>query len=227
MQELNVEKITFNEVVDDWLSFKKNMVKESTFLNYTFIINKRLRPELGEKTLEDFQNYNINAYINSLKDSLVNKTIRDILAVLKSILRYAERKYDKDFKLDLISAPLSSQREIEVFDEKEKSKLEKYLLKTQEIKYLGVLISLYAGLRIGEVCALKWSDIDFDEKLIHVSHTLQRVYVGNHNTKVIFTLPKTKKSIRRIPISRVLFDKLKEFSKGYQKNTFILSRKRR
>ena len=82
---------------------------------------------------------------------------------------------------------------------------------------------MYAGLRIGEVCALKWEDIDFENRIINVTHTLQRVYVSRRNTKVIYTTPKTQKSLRKIPINNNLYVILKVFSKNYDKGDFILS----
>lgn len=89
---------------------------------------------------------------------------------------------------------------------------------------MGILISLYSGLRIGEVCGLKWEDIDFDNKLIIIRRTVQRVYLGKGRTKVIITAPKTRKSLRKIPISKVLLKKLIPISKNFQPKAYILTR---
>lgn len=177
------------------------------------------------KTLEFFTNYNFNQYIEQLQERLANKITRKIGVILKSILRYVERKYDFDFKLDLITLPLIDPKEISIFNEKGRLKLEKYLSKSQDIKELGIYISLYVGLRIGEVCALKWSDIDFENKLINITHTLQRVYVDKDDTKVVITNPKTKQSLRKIPIARDLLTKLKEMKKYYENDDYILTGK--
>lgn len=101
MNELENEKIKVNTICAEWLAFKKNIVKQSTYLNYKFIINKHLQSNFGDKTLEYFKSYDLNEFIDNLKQCLVNKTIQDIISVLKSILRYAERKYDMDFKLKI------------------------------------------------------------------------------------------------------------------------------
>lgn len=227
MNELKNEEIEFNTVCEEWLYFKKNKVKESSYLNYKFIIDKHLKNDFSNKQISYFKEYDLNKYIDKLKEKLANKTIRDIISVFKSILRYTERKYNMDFKLDLISCPTIYQKEIEVFSEKEKLKLEKYLLSSQELKNIGILISLYSGLRIGEICSLKWSNIDFDSKLIYVNHTMQRVYIEKDKTQVIITEPKTKKSIRKIPIAKTLYNKLKEISVNYSKDDYILTRKKR
>ena len=73
---------------------------------------------------------------------------------------------------------------------------------------MGVLISLYSELRIGEVCGLKWEGIDFENKLIEIKRTVQRVCFGRKKTKVIVTVPKTRKKKKKIPISKVLLKKL-------------------
>lgn len=226
MNELKNEEIEFNTICREWLYFKKNKVKESTYLNYKFIINKHLKNDFRNKQINYFKEYDLNKYIDKLKKKLANKTIIDLISVFKSILRYTERKYNMDFKLDLISCPTIYQKEIEVFSDKEKSKLEKYLLENQELKNIGILISLYSGLRIGEICSLKWSNIDFDSKLIYVNHTMQRVYIEKNKTQVIITEPKTKKSIRKIPIAKTLYNKLKEISINYSKDDYILTRKK-
>lgn len=227
MNELKNEEIEFKNVCEEWLYFKKNKVKESSYLNYKFIIDKHLKNNFRDKKINYFKEYDFNKYVDKLKENLANKTIRDIISVFKSILRYAERKYNMDFKLDLITCPTIYQKEIEVFSDKEKLKLEKYLLASKELKNVGILISLYSGLRIGEICSLKWSNIDFESKLIYVNHTMQRVYMGKKKTKVIITEPKTKKSIRKIPIAKTLYNKLKEISTNYSEDVYILTRRKR
>lgn len=217
--------ILFEQICEEWLSYKKPRIKESTYSNYKFTIDRFLKVKFKGKTLEFFTNYNFNQYIEQLQERLANKTTRKIGVILKSILRYAERKYDFDFKLDLITLPLIDPKEISIFNEKERLKLEKYLSKSQDIKELGIYISLYVGLRIGEVCALKWSDIDFENKLINITHTLQRVYVDKDDTKVVITNPKTKQSLRKIPIARDLLTKLKEMKKYYENDDYILTGK--
>ena len=132
---------------------------------------------------------------------LSNKTVKDIVCILKGILKYAEMKYDINFKLGLISTPTFYKKDVEIMNEMERRNLERYCLKSNDLKRLGIIISLYSGLRIGEVCALKWKDIDFQNRYIYVKHTIQRVYIGKNNTKVIYTTPKTHKSVRKVPIS--------------------------
>ena len=105
MKCLNEKEKKFNVLCDEWLSYKRMRIKESTYSNYKFKIVKYLKKDFGEYTLKKFNNIDINRYIEDLQETLSDKTIKDIITVLKSILKYCERKYDIDFKLDLISLP--------------------------------------------------------------------------------------------------------------------------
>lgn len=223
MEKKELKKIKFNNLIEEWLQYKKTTIKESSYLNYKFIIETNIRKEMGEKNLDELLKYNFNLFVQKLMEKLSNKTVKDIMTVLKSILKYAEVKYDINFKISLISTPAQISNEVEVFNDKDRKKMEKYCINSKDLRDVGVLISLYAGLRIGEVCALKWSDIDFEKRCIKVNHTLQRVYVNKKETKILYDRPKTKKSIRTIPMARILYDKLKVLSKDYDEDTFVLT----
>ena len=220
---MNSKNVKFNEIANEWLLFKKNKIKESTYLNYRYLISNKFFNKIGDMTLEELLNYDFNLFIEDLMKKLSSKTVKDIVVILKCILKFAEVKYDVNFKLSLVSSPTIYKKEISIFTEREKRKIERKCLKRDNIRELGIIISMYSGLRIGEVCALKWRDIDFDNCIINVTHTLQRVYAGRRNTKVIYTTPKTQKSVRKIPINNNLYIILKVFSKNYSKDAFILS----
>lgn len=216
-------EITFYDLFDEWLNYKRTKVKESTYFNYSFVINESFKKYFQNVSLEEVKNLDFYSIIDELKQKVSRKTLRDRISILKSELRYGERKYDMDFKIDLITMPTIYNKEIEVLTEREKNRITKYLLNTENIKELGILISLYTGLRIGEVCALRWKNIDFEKKLIEVERTVQRIYRGEKNTKLLFTEPKTVKSIRKVPIAEVLLKKLKETKQFYSKDAFILT----
>ena len=223
MLNKQMKEIKFNEIANEWLRFKKVKIKESTYLKYRFTIYYTFFKFIGEKTLKELLDYDYNNLIQELMNTLSAKTVRDEMSILKSILRYAELKYDVNFKLNLINVPTVYKKEINIFTERDRKRMERVCLKSGNIKYLGVLISLYTGLRIGEVCALKWKDFDFENKLVNVTHTIQRGYVDRLYTKVIYTTPKTQSSIRKIPLSEVLYNKLKPISQKYPEEAFVLS----
>ena len=213
--------VRFRRLTDNWLLYKKHKIKESTYLNYNYIINTYLNKKFAKKRLSYFFDYDMNEFIDSLEKNLSNKTVRDIVLVLKSILKFAERKYNTNFKLDLITMPSSEKTELQVFNEKEIKKLEKICIKSEDIRDIGILTAIYTGMRIGEICALKWEHIDLNKKLINVKQTLQRVYVEKKKTKVIITPPKTKTSERKIPIPQILYDELKRQSVNYSKQAYV------
>lgn len=119
--------------------------------------------------------------------------------------------------------PTSNKTELQVFSEKEIKKIEKECIQIEDIRAIGILISIYTGMRIGEICALKWKHIDFSKKLINVKQILQRVYVEKSKTKVIITPPKTKTSERKIPIPKNLYDELKKVSGNYSKSAYVVT----
>ena len=223
--EVENEEITFNKGCDEWLAFKQNTVKESSFLNYKFKVNKHLRPDLGSLSLDELAKCDMNEYIIKKKKEkgITDNILNDCVILLKSILRFLKRKYRIDFNLDFNYRINGNVNEIVVFNEKERQKLLKYLIESQNIKNLGVLISLYSGLRIGEVCGLKWKDIDFENKVLNVRRTIQRVYLGERESKIISTTPKSKKSIRKIPLAKILIEKLKPLSTLYSKEDYIIN----
>lgn len=223
MEKTDLEKVTFGDLSKDWLEYKKPTIKESSYLNYKFIIRTKFMKEFGDKSINYLLSHNFNTLVTKLMENHSAKTVKDIMTILKSIFRYGEIKYDINFKTSLISTPNSLTKEVEVFNEKDRKKLERYCSESEELKDIGVMISLYTGLRIGEVCALKWKNIDLENKSIKVTHTLQRVYEDKKKTKVIYGKPKTNKSIRTIPMANALYNKLKILSKQYSKDAFLLT----
>ena len=220
----NKRKITFDELMEEWLVMKKKEVKESTICNYSFQIQKHLLPEFKGITLKVLENYNYTEFIEDLTQDLASKTVRDIVSILKLILTYGEEKYQCNFRMKNIKAPKLVQDTMQILYKNEKDKIEKYCLLEKSLKSLGIVICLNTGLRIGEICSLKWKNINFEKREISVMQTIQKVYDVNQNQgKVIITSPKTKKSVRNIPISDKLYCVLKELKKDYKEDDYFLS----
>lgn len=145
------------------------------------------------------------------------------MILLKSILQFVNEKYGTSIKLNLITLPKTTKKKIQVFNNSERKKLEKFLLNVDEIYYVGMLISLYEGLRIGEVCCLKWKNINLKEKSITVEKTMQRMYVENKKTEIVIDTPKTISSNRVIPIGNTLLLRLKKLKKLYNDEDYIIT----
>ena len=216
------EKILFSKCCDEWLELKKTLVKESSYFNYKFAVEKHIKPVLGNKTLQEIVKYDMNEFIKIKKEQGLTSSLKELLVRVKSILKFTKKKYGINFDFDFNSGYIGRIQKLEVFTEKERLKLTKFLSETDDIRYIGILICLYSGLRIGEICGLKWKDIDLETKERSVERTVQRVYTGQGvKSKVIATLPKTAKSMRRIPIAKNTLEILKENKKKYDENAFI------
>ena len=159
-----------------------------------------------------------------LMESLSSKTIRDIVCVLKSILCFAEDEYSYNFKKHKIICPKIDKDNLIVLSKRERTRLENYCLKENTLRSIGIVICLNTGIRVGEICALKWKDIDLEKNELHIRHTLQRIYDKDQKkTKIIIDKPKTRNSVRNIPISNKLHEILKKLRKAYKDDNFFLT----
>ena len=181
-------------------------------------IKKYLITELGDDTLENMDNRHYNEYVDDLLQELSTKTVRDILVILKSILDYANENYGCHIKIMQIKVPKVEQEPLTILSKQEQDRLQNYCLKENTLKSIGIIICLNTGLRIGEICALKWINIDLEKREICIRNTLQRIYDANLvQTKIIIDKPKTMSSVRNIPISNKLYNILKELYRDYFK----------
>ena len=157
-------KISFELIANEWLEHKENEIKQSTYANYMYLINRYLIPELRGLSLKDLESYDFNKTIRNWIENLSSKTIRDIVTVLKSILRYAEDNYKRSYNINKITIPKLEIEKIKTLSKKEKTKLENYCLKHDTLRNIGIVVCLYTGMRIGEICALKWKNLDLEKR---------------------------------------------------------------
>lgn len=221
-----MNKKQISEVIALWKADKRQYVKKSTFSAYVLLIENHLLPSFGEKSgLEetDVQNF----VLQKLESGLSQKTIKDILIVLKMILKFgAKNKWISYEPFEIQYPTVREHQQIEVLSRTHQKKIMAYVREHFTFRNLGVYICLCSGMRIGEICALTWQDIDTDNGVISVNRTIQRIYIiedGNRRTELILDTPKTKNSIRKIPISRDLLRILKPFRKIVNPNFFVLT----
>ena len=134
--------ITFFEIIDSWLTYKYNSVKESTYFKYKYVIEKYLYPKLKQKTIKELLKCDFNNLVCSF-NNLDKTTVKMIITVLKSVLHFAERKYDVDFKTDLIKFPKNTKKNLQIFKDLEKQRLVNYCYNDNSLKSIGILMSLY------------------------------------------------------------------------------------
>lgn len=204
----------FASVATEWFDNIKPKIKESTGNKYQNLLKLYILPVYGEKPLEVITYDFIEKQCNNLLLSggkngtgLSPKTVADVLSVIRNILKFAIRK-GKYVPCDGHTIQVKQiSKGMRVLSKSEQEKLCQYLFLEPDSYNVGILICLFTGLRIGEICALRWEDISFSEQTIFVHNTLQRVQnktgVGS-KTKIVITTPKSSCSIRTIPIPDLL-----------------------
>lgn len=218
---INIQNYIFSDLAESFLKQKKHQVKESTYAHYCYIINKHLLPYFGNFLISEISALLIEDYISEkLSNGRINinvglspKSVKDILSVLKSILKYGESKGIISIKnIMSIKAPKVNKKSIEILSENEQKAIEQYVLSADNMSF-GIYLCLYTGLRIGEICALTWDDINENTDCISINKTLLRIQnteTGQSKTKIIIDTPKTDCSIRIIPLSPKLAKMIRE-----------------
>ena len=166
----NKINIDFKSVCYEWLKNKKNTIKQSSYAKYRFEIEKYIIPKFRKCKLYEIDKNSLCDLITS-NQQLSQKTLKHISVIFKSIVEYVKQKYDFNIQLKEYQFISTSDKKYNVLSLPEQEKLEKYLLKQTDLPKLGVYLCLYTGLRIGELCALKWSDIDLENEILTVNKT--------------------------------------------------------
>ena len=157
---------------EQWLSHKQNRIKISSYVKYSNLLSSYIIPFLGEKELETINSYAIEIWIDAListggnnGNGVSEKTASDAVSVVKSVLRYANQ-INPILKIQKIDVSIKhTASELHILSRDDQSILTKYLIENPNRKNLGILICLYSGIRIGELCALKMSDINIEQLL--------------------------------------------------------------
>lgn len=204
------ELLRFSAVAMEWLTVVKTAKKPSTYVKYTMVYRKHLEPLFRNEKLSVV----ITPYVREkISDSLSESMRKSVCCVLNQVLKFACEKYAAimpPVKLPVSSCP---KKPVESLSRKEQSGLLAALYRNTDRFKSAVLLCLHTGLRLGELCALKWEDIDRENQFISVKRTVQRLYAGNdeddygkgsqgHQVKTVLleTAPKSLHSKREIPL---------------------------
>lgn len=192
---------------DEWLASCRKRLKESTCVKYSTMIELHIKPWLGAYPPLLLNGKVVAAFSEALlyTDSLAPKTVKDILVTLRSILKYTAIYFPNEFPSIDIAYPRDTRKEMRVLSRSEQTVFVQYLLQDIDPCKFGVLLALLTGIRIGELCALRWQQISLSENTIRIAATMQRLKDMDASapgkTKILIGPPKSDTSTRTIPLT--------------------------
>ncbi|MBQ7423168.1 MAG: site-specific integrase [Prevotella sp.] len=220
------KKKTIGEVAALWKKDKQQYVKQSTIAAYALILENHILPVFGNKV--QLTETDVQAFaLKKLQDGLSQKTVKDVLIVLKMIQKFGAKNGDLPFVEWSVKFPTEqTKQELEVLSINNQKRIMQYAIDNFTFRNLGIYICLSTGIRIGEVCALKWGDINIATETISINRTIERIYVidgEKRHTEVVIGTPKTKNSLREIPMSKELLKIVRPLKKVMNDEYFILT----
>lgn len=221
-----VKEKTINQITEEWKEEKKKYVKKSTYAAYQLLIQNHIKPYFGD--LYEVNEEKVQQFVfDKLDAGLSEKTIRDIIIVLKMILKFGIKNgYLEYIQIDAKFPSKQEKKDLDVLSKADQKKFMEHLRNNFTFKNLGIFICLSTGMRIGEICGLRWCDVDTVEGVIKVRHTLQRIYIiegETRHTELLLDTPKTANSVRDIPMSSELIKMLKSLNKVVNENYYVIS----
>lgn len=217
---------TVREIAAAWKEYKRPYVKQSTMAAYVLILENHVLPYFGDG--DSLHEQEVQAFVlQKLERGLSVKTVKDILIVLKMVMKFGvKNEWMTYYEWDIKYPTTSTNKELEVLSVANHRKILNYIQSHFTFTGLGIYISLSTGLRIGEICALKWSDINVTDGTITVSRTIERIYIiegEKKHTELIINTPKTKNSCREIPMSKELLAMIKPLKKVVNEDFYVLT----
>ncbi len=202
----------FSSFCDEWLKLKRSRVKESTFIKYSAVIEKHIKPHLGEYRAENITAVTAEEFSHRLlsDEGLSAKTVRDILTLLHAVIKYSSKSVPSLRSLELIY-PRAEKKEMRVLSREEQRRFTEYLMHDTDCCKFGTLLCLMTGMRIGEICALRWSDISLEDGTVRVDKTMQRLKCADGATRVVVSEPKSTSSARVIPLGSLAVELCRRF----------------
>ena len=222
----------YKEWLSNWLeNYVQPSAKQRTYTRYKEIVEQHIIPQLGDLELSEITPYVLQCYVTELMKcgnlrtgkGLSANSVNSIITVIQNTLKTAySLGMVREYTGDKIKRPRSSEKKVECFSMSEQKKIEQYILNEDGSRLFGVLLCLYTGLRIGELLALEWSDIDMSKSELRVNKTCHYGKDKNGVFGRITDIPKTQSSIRTIPIPKQLMPHLREVKKK-SRSTHIVS----
>lgn len=217
---------TIREIAEAWKEYKRPYVKQSTMAAYVLILENHILPEFGDN--DSLHEHDVQAFVlKKIERGLSVKSVKDILIVLKMVMKFGvKNEWMKHYEWDIKYPANNQPKELEVLSVANHKKILDYVQHNFTFMSLGIYISLSTGLRIGEICALKWSDINVADGTITVQRTIERIYVvegEKKHTQLVINTPKTVNSCREIPMSKELLAMVKPMKKVVNGDFYVLT----
>ena len=217
---------TIREIAAAWKEYKRPYVKQSTMAAYELILENHILPTFGEDN--SLPEQSVQAFVlHKIESGLSTKSVKDILIVLKMVMKFGVKKeWMTYYEWDIKYPPSSENKVLDVLSVTNHRKILNHIQSHFTFMGLGIYISLSTGLRIGEICALKWSDINVYDGILTVNRTIERIYIiegERKHTELVINTPKTKNSCREIPINKELLTMLKPLKKVVNDDYYILT----
>lgn len=197
---------TFACYCDSWLSANDACLKLSSHIKYEGSLEKHIKPYFGAKRPSDITSGEVEEFTRMLlqERGLAPGTVRSILTLFHSVFAYAKKRTAIPLPEPEIIYPRDTRKKVRVMNEKEEEQLMRLLSMEMDSCKFGIYMSLRTGMRIGEICALRWRDISFETCTISVCHTVQRIRNQDGGTaaktRILIGTPKSDSSYRTIPL---------------------------
>lgn len=189
---------------DQWLWMQKSRVKSSTYARYDTALERHIKPALGGFFPLALNTQAVESFKQALlEERLASKTVKDILVILRSVLIFTAKQFPNGFPAIEIKYPREVKKEVRVLSVEEQKRFSSYLQQDLDCCKFGVLLALMTGLRLGELCALRWENISMCDRTLQVSATIQRLPCLEDNTRktqLVIGSPKSDTSSRIIPL---------------------------
>ena len=227
---LNNDNVTFSEISEQWLYSVRQGVKESTFSHYQYTLHHYLQPVFGNFKVctldENILEQGFLAVIapnNEKQKPLGAAMAQECLSMLRRICKYAAH-FHLIRPLEIsVKLPKKKPKVVLPFTIEEQKKLQAFVMDSPTPRKVGLLLGFQLGLRIGEICGLKWGDFDLSAGVVTIRRTVSRISCGDGHTKIVVQSPKTENSNREIPLPKSLVRVLKQLSKNFSSEAWFLS----
>ena len=229
---LQERKMKYGIWLDEWFcNYIRPSSKSRTSERYSEIIEKRLKVKLGEYELDELTPLVLQRYITELIESgnmktgkgLAANSVNGIITVIQNSLKLAYALGTiKEYAADKIRRPKTKEKEVTCFTLSEQKKIERAALAGKKTKWLGIVVCLYTGLRIGELLALEWKDVDFQKGMLTVSKSRHEGKDENGRYAHIVESPKTVSSRRCIPLPKQILCELRML-KRKSRSLYVIS----